>query len=76
MDELDELAKTVAELQRFLRVANDRILRLEERVAKLVASSPNSHTIHGAPNSGSPLGKSLGEMTTTDYPVRLPRQPE
>lgn len=84
MEDNEEIAKTISEIQRFMKVTNDRIIRLEEKVAKLVASSPNSHSLHGSTNENSSLGKSLGEargmnlggqMSITDYPHRHP-QPE
>ena len=85
MEDNEEIAKTISEIQRFMKVTNDRILRLEEKVAKLVASSPNSQSLHGskeATSENSSLGKSLGEthgkslggqMSITDYPHRHPQ---
>jgi hypothetical protein len=85
MEDNEEIAKTISEIQRFMKVTNDRMLRLEEKVAKLVASSPNSHSLHGstgATNENSSLGKSLGEthgkslggiVSATEYPHRHPQ---
>jgi hypothetical protein len=85
MEDNEEIAKTISEIQRFMKVTNDRILRLEEKVAKLVASSPNAQSLHGLKeiaNESSSLGKSLGEtrgkslggqMSITDYPHRHPQ---
>ena len=87
MEDNEEIAKTISEIQRFMKVTNDRMLRLEEKVAKLVASSPNSHSLHGSDEAAidsSSLGKSLGEahgkslggiVSATNYPLRRP-QPE
>jgi len=85
MDDNEDLDKTISEIQRFMKVTNDRILRLEEKVAKLVVSSPNSQSLHGskeATSENSSLGKSLGEahgkslggiVSTTEYPHRHPQ---
>ncbi len=85
MEDNEEIAKTISEIQRFVKVTNDRILRLEEKVAKLVASSPNAQSLHRlkeVANESSSLGKSLGEiqgkslggqMSVTDYPHRHPQ---
>lgn len=87
MDDNEDIAKTISEIQRFMKVTNDRILRLEEKVAKLVVNSPNSQSLHrstGATSENSSLGKSLGEargkslggiVSATEYPHRHP-QPE
>lgn len=85
MEDNEEIAKTISEIQRFMKVTNDRMLRLEEKVAKLVASSPNSRSLHGSDESAtdsSSLGKSLGEthgkslggiVSATEYPHRHPQ---
>ena len=85
MDDNEDLDKTISEIQRFMKVTNDRILRLEEKVAKLVVSSPNSQSLHGskeATSENSSLGKSLGEthgkslggiVSATEYPHRHPQ---
>jgi hypothetical protein len=82
MEDNEEIAKTISEIQRFMKVTNDRIIRLEEKVAKLVAGSPNSQSLHGSTNENSSLGKSLGEargmnlggiVSATNYPHRHPQ---
>lgn len=85
MEDNEEITKTIFEIQRFMKVTNDRILRLEEKVAKLVTVSPNSHSVHGAKeitNETGSLGKSLGEtrsgslggaVTISNYPLRNPQ---
>ena len=86
MEEYDELSKTVQDLQRLLNVANQRIERLEQKVTKILVSSPTAQGIHGPTNPqpdeakhDSSLGKSLGQMreritSITRFPLRLPEK--
>lgn len=80
-EEIEQLKLTIAKLQNLIRVANERINRLEEKVAPLhrerVEKEGATITFDG-PGEKSPLGKSLADIykdryenkTTTDYPIR------
>lgn len=76
-EEIAELKKTIDRLQNLVRVANDRIARLEEKVAPLhrerADRQGNTITFDGEQNK-SALGRSLGEIynntITTSYPLR------
>lgn len=80
-EEIESLKLTISRLENLVRVANDRINRLEEKVAPLhrekIEREGTSITFDG-PGEKSPLGKSLGDIykerydnsNTTSYPLR------
>lgn len=80
-EELEELKTTISRLQNLLRVANERINRLEEKVAPLHADRLKKENLtieFDGQGEKSPLGKSLGDIyrekydnsNTTNYPLR------
>lgn len=77
-EEIERLKLTISKLENLIRVANERINRLEEKVAPLHRDRIDKEGASITFDGPSPLGKSLGDIykerydnsNTTGYPLR------